>query len=271
MDLVTTTFAERPDLVAAAEDLIGGGWPAFMSADPVEVACWHLLELLAPAFQVMVVDRERDVPVAVGNSVPFEWDAHDASLPEDGWDGALAAGVRTAGAGTPTAAACALAITVDPSVRGRGLSRIALRALRGAAAVQGCRDLVGPLRPTGKAAHPHMPMADYVAWEDAPGRSHDPWLRVHRSIGATVAGICPRSMTIPGSISDWEAWTGMRFPTSGAHVVPHALVPVDIDVDAGTGRYVEPNVWVRHRLGDEDRAWVAQPRPRARGAVALPA
>ena len=270
MDLVTTTYAERPDLVDAAEDLIGGGWPAFMSADPVEVACWPLLALHAPELQVMVVDRGRDVPVAVGNSVPFDWDADDCSLPDDGWDGALAAGVRVAAAGTSTDAACALAITVDPSARGLGLSRIALRALRGAAAVQGCRDLVGPLRPTGKAAHPHMPMAAYVAWEDAPGRSHDPWLRVHRSIGATVAGVCPRSMTIPGSIVDWEAWTGLRFTVSGAHVVPHALVPVDIDVDAGTGRYVEPNVWVRHRLGAEERAWVPHRGARAGGGVAVP-
>jgi hypothetical protein len=35
--------------------------------------------------------------------------------------------------------------------------------------------------------------------------------------------------------------------------VPDALVPVDIDVERGTGRYVEPNVWVRHRLSREDR------------------
>jgi GNAT superfamily N-acetyltransferase len=209
---------------------------------------------------VIVLDLDRGVPVAVGNSVPFAWDGHDASLPEEGWDAALRAGVVTAAAGGMTAAACALSITVDPSVRGHGVSRTALRALRGAAAARGCVDLVGPLRPTGKCDHPHMPMASYVAWEDAPGRSHDPWLRVHRSIGATVAGICPRSMTIPGTLTEWEAWTGRRFDASGPHVVPHALVPVDIDVEAGTGRYVEPNVWVRHRLGAEDRAWVPHER-----------
>jgi GNAT superfamily N-acetyltransferase len=201
----------------------------------------------------MVVDRQRDVPLAVGNSIPFEWDGIDASLPDDGWDAALTAGVVTAAARTATAAACALAITVDPAVRGLGLSRMALRSLRGAAAERGCADLVGPLRPTGKSHHPLMPMADYIAWEDEPGRSHDPWLRVHRSIGATVARICARSMTVPGTLAEWEAWTGMRFTATGPHVVPDALVPVDIDVERGTGRYVEPNVWVRHRLSREDR------------------
>lgn len=252
MELATTTYARRPDLVDAAEELIGAGWPAFMSADPVEVEHWHHLADLVPELQIMVVDQERDLPVAVGNSVPFEWDGLDASLPDDGWDAALTAGIRTAAAGTTTAAACALAITVDPAVRGQVLSRRALRSLRGAAAERGCDDLVGPLRPTGKADHPHMAMADYLAWEDAPGRSHDPWLRVHREIGATVARICPRSMTVPGTLGEWEAWTGMRFSRTGPHVVPHALVPVEIDVERGTGHYVEPNVWVRHRLSADD-------------------
>lgn len=258
MELLTTTYERRPDLVDAAEDLIGGGWPAFMSADPVEIENWHHLATAAPDLQVMVVDRDRNEPVAVGNSVPFEWDGDDRSLPDGGWDTALAAGVRTARAGIVTAAACALSITVDPSVRGHGLSRIALKALRGAVATRGCDDLVGPLRPTGKCDHPLMPMAAYVAWEDAPGRSHDPWLRVHRSIGAEVAGICSQSMTVPGTLADWEGWTGLRFTHSGSYLVPHALVPVDIDLERGTGRYVEPNVWVRHRLGAEDRAWAPQ-------------
>lgn len=253
MDVDTTTYARRPDLVEAAEDLIGAGWPAFMSADPVEVELWHHLATLAPELQIIVVDRERDLPVAVGNSVPFEWDGDEGSLPEEGWDAALTAGVRTAAAGTATKAACALAITVDPAARGQGLSRTALKALRRAAAAQGCDDLVGPLRPTGKTDHPLMSMDEYVAWEDAPGRSHDPWLRVHRSIGATVAGVCPRSMTVPGTLEEWEAWTGLRFSRTGPHVVPDALVPVDIDLVGRTGRYVEPNVWVRHRLGAADR------------------
>jgi hypothetical protein len=40
----------------------------------------------------------------------------------------------------------------------------------------------------------------------------------------------------------------MRFPDSGPYVVPGALVPVEIDRDRDQGRYVEPNVWVRHRI-----------------------
>jgi hypothetical protein len=32
-------------------------------------------------------------------------------------------------------------------------------------------------------------------------------------------------------------------------VVPDALVPVEIDRERDLGRYVEPNVWLRHRCG----------------------
>ena len=40
----------------------------------------------------------------------------------------------------------------------------------------------------------------------------------------------------------------MEFPESGAYVVPGALVPVEIDREAYQGVYVEPNVWMQHRL-----------------------
>jgi len=50
-------------------------------------------------------------------------------------------------------------------------------------------------------------------------------------------------------VSDWENWTGMRFPESGDYVVPEALVPVRIDREVDTGLYVEPNVWMHHRIG----------------------
>ena len=55
-------------------------------------------------------------------------------------------------------------------------------------------------------------------------------------------------MTIPGSVGDWEEWTGRHFPVSGDYVVSGALQPVSIDRDADRGVYVEPNVWMHHRL-----------------------
>ena len=49
-------------------------------------------------------------------------------------------------------------------------------------------------------------------------------------------------------MADWESWTGMAFPETGDYVVAGALEVVSIDREADTGLYVEPNVWVLHRL-----------------------
>jgi hypothetical protein len=45
----------------------------------------------------------------------------------------------------------------------------------------------------------------------------------------------------------------MAFPETGPYVIPEALVPVEIDRERDLGRYVEPNVWVRHPLGEPPR------------------
>jgi hypothetical protein len=55
-------------------------------------------------------------------------------------------------------------------------------------------------------------------------------------------------MAISGTVSEWESWTGMRFPESGEYIVPDALVPVIVDVAADRCDYVEPNVWMVHTL-----------------------
>jgi len=40
----------------------------------------------------------------------------------------------------------------------------------------------------------------------------------------------------------------MRFPDTGDYVVPGALQPVRIDREADSGRYEDPNVWMKHGL-----------------------
>jgi hypothetical protein len=55
-------------------------------------------------------------------------------------------------------------------------------------------------------------------------------------------------MKITGTIAEWRKWTGMMFPESGEHIVPGALVPVQIDIESDIGTYIEPNVWLIHPL-----------------------
>ena len=81
------------------------------------------------------------------------------------------------------------------------------------------------------------------------GAPFDPWLRTHWRAGGELLGVCPASMEIAADVASWEAWTGLRFPESGPYVVPDALVPLEIDRERDLGRYVEPNVWLRHRCG----------------------
>jgi hypothetical protein len=243
MALRMVTLAEHPELERAQEPLIEAGWPRFTFGSASGLAHSDRLLREFPDYQVVLLDGDR--LLGAGQSIPFHWDQTVPGLP-DGWDAVLAQGMTDRDAGrTPTASA-ALGVTMAPEARGLGLSQLVLGALRDAAAGHGLADLVAPVRPSRKAAYPLIPMDRYLAWTTPDGRPFDPWLRVHVGLGGRVLGVCPRSMVVTGTVAEWEEWTGMPFPDRGAYVVPGALVPVD--VEDGQGRYVEPNVWVHHRL-----------------------
>jgi hypothetical protein len=85
-----------------------------------------------------------------------------------------------------------------------------------------------------------------VRWRREDGQLLDPWMRVHERLGARIGAPLPESLLITGSLADWEAWTGMAFPESGAYVFPEGLAMVSIDRGADRGVYWEPNVWMIH-------------------------
>ncbi len=78
----------------------------------------------------------------------------------------------------------------------------------------------------------------------------DPWIRTHVRVGAKILKVAPESMTIAAPIKAWQNWTGLTFLSSGPYVIKGGLVPLDVDLDQGTGTYREPNVWVQHVLRD---------------------
>lgn len=123
-----------------------------------------------------------------------------------------------------------------------------LRAMKDVAAGWGLSALIAPVRPTLKDRYPLTPMERYILWERDDGLPLDPWLRVHRRLGAEFLRVAPRSMEITGTVSEWEGWTGMRFPETGPYVVPGALCPVRMDLERDVGVYDEPNVWMRHQI-----------------------
>jgi hypothetical protein len=142
-----------------------------------------------------------------------------------------------------------LAAMVAPDHQRRGLSTAILQAMRSTAAASGLTALIAPVRPTLKHRYPLTPIERYVRWTRPDGFPFDPWLRVHWRLGAEFLRVAPQSMVITGTIHEWETWTGMCFPESGAYVVPEALQPVLIDLESNSGRYEDPNVWMRHATG----------------------
>jgi hypothetical protein len=236
------TYDERPELRRQAGHL-REAWPAFMTECPTSIERWHLLYDCFGSFQFWLVDADTDEVLAEGNSLPARLDPDD--LPDRGWEYVVEHATNQDEEPTLVSA---IQVLVDPKRQGGGLSSTMLAQMRRIAGAAGFHDLVAPVRPSLKCRYPIIPMERYAHWTTDDGLPFDPWLRAHARVGARIVRVCPDSMVIPGTIADWEAWTAMRFPESGAYVVPGALQPVEMDVGADSGVYVEPNVWMHHSI-----------------------
>ncbi|GAA3929323.1 hypothetical protein GCM10022244_42950 [Streptomyces gulbargensis] len=248
MDLRITTLAERPELEGpmwSMKDL----WPEFMLYDPVGWANMGRIARELPQYVLVATDAQGEV-VARGFSVPFRLDADGRrDLPDRGWDEVLTWAFSDLRHGREADTVSAIEITVDTSALGRGISHRMLAALRENAAGLGFKELVAPVRPNGKHREAGASIHEYAFRTRASdGLPHDPWLRVHVRAGGTIEAVAPASMTVSGSLGQWRAWTGLPFDADGPVEVPGALVPVHCDASRGYAVYVEPNVWVRHRL-----------------------
>ena len=194
--------------------------------------------------QILFIDPAGSV-VSVGHTIPFFWDGNPDDLPDRMAD-LMNRAVEDRRGGREPNALSALAAIVSPDHRRRGLSAEVLRAMRSLARENGLASFVAPVRPTLKAAYPLTPFWRYVRWERSDGSAFDPWLRVHRRLGAEPLKLMPESLAVVGTVAEWEAWTGIAFPESGRYVVPGALQPVVIDRERDLGRYEDPNIWMRH-------------------------
>ena len=196
-------------------------------------------------FQILLCDPA-DTLIALGHSIPFVWNGIAEDLPPT-IDEVMKRAMEAHRHGRATTALSALAALVTPGHQKQGLSLEILRAMRSLAAEHGMGSLVAPVRPTLKSLYPLTPIERYARWKRDDGSPFDPWLRVHWRLGAEQLRIAPKAATITGTVSEWEEWTGVRFPESGEYVVPGALQPVQIDRERNVGRYEDPNVWVQHQ------------------------
>lgn len=241
MDLITSST--EPELEKRAADAFRVRWPEFIFHDATSKEYLGRVGEYFPAFDVILCDE--GVPLAGAWAVPIRWDGTASDLP-GGYDGALVRSVEGHDDGTAPDTLCVMAAAVANGVTTRGLAGAVLAGLRGRAIEAGLSRVIVPVRPTLKHRYPLTPMARYSSWRRSDGLSIDPWIRTHERMGATRVGVAAESMTITGSVTEWETWTGMVFPESGVYVVPDALDLVRIDLDADRGTYIEENLWMRH-------------------------
>ena len=182
------------------------------------------------------------MPFAMGSDIGRD------QLPDDGWDGVIRWAWLDEIAGREPTHVSALEVTIRPDLQGTGLASEMLEAKRRNAMRLGFSDLVAPVRPNGKHLEPRTPMSEYAYRTRADGLPVDPWLRLHVRAGASISGVCPRAMTISGTLAEWRSWTDLAFDTSGDVEVPFALNPVHVSVEHDHAVYVEPGVWVHHHL-----------------------
>jgi GNAT superfamily N-acetyltransferase len=239
---------ERPDLAERAPEATADVWPEYNRHGDVLNRYWGSLDEVFPDFQFVAYDEEADEVLAQGHTIPLAWDGTVEGLPA-GIDGLVEEAFAVARDGGRANTLSAGAVEIPPRHQSRGLSRVLLAEMKRLAAAHGLGDLLAPLRPSWKERYPLTPIERYVRWTREDGLPFDPWLRVHRRMGAEVLRPEPESMRITGAVGEWEEWTGMAFPESGAYVFPHGLAPLEVDREADRGIYWEPNVWMRHSVG----------------------
>jgi GNAT superfamily N-acetyltransferase len=243
-ETVIVTTADRPDLDEQMQAALLDDWPLFVLNDRQAPEAMPLAWQLFPQFDIRLL--EDDAIAAGGWGVPISWGGDPAKLPA-GYDGALTAAIAGHKGGTVPDTLCVMAVAVRPDRQRGGLAGQVISTLRERAEQAGFARVVVPVRPTLKAAYPLTPMANFAKWDRGDGLHRDPWIRTHQRLGAWILGPAPESMVITGTIDQWEEWAGMAFPESGTYVVPGALEPITIDVEADLGTYLETNLWVQHK------------------------
>lgn len=230
-------------------DQLDGLWPTFMTKDPTSAFYYAYCEQFWPEFTLLAVDRATGEAVAKAHAVPisFEGDIADG-LPEGGWDWVIRSAAHDRLAGTTPTIVSALEIMVRPDIRGGGLSARMLTAMRDNAARLDFADLVAPVRPSGKYTQIEKPIDVYAYEVRADGLPVDPWIRVHVRAGGRIVNVAHFAMTMAGTLAQWRSWTGLPFDRTGPVQVAQALAPVHCDVDQDVAVYVEPAVWIHHRL-----------------------
>jgi hypothetical protein len=247
MAFTVIRYSERPALWEETADVSEEVWPEYNLHGDVLNPYWGRLFDEFADYQFALFDAEAQEVIAACHTVPCDWDGTTEGL-GDGIDAITIAAFDARAAGRRPTALCALAAEVRPRFQGGGLADRVLDVMSDIGRQAGLGHLIAPVRPSLKHRYPITPIEEYVAWTREDGEPFDPWIRIHVRRGGTIAKPIPRSMSITGTVAEWERWTGMRFPGDGAYTFPNGLAPLEIVHDRDRGSYWEPNVWIVHAL-----------------------
>jgi GNAT superfamily N-acetyltransferase len=231
-----------------AGEIAVASWPEFMLQDPVAEEHWHELFDRFEEYQFALLDIATNRMAAMGNSVPFHWDHPIEDLPEGGWDWVFVKAIEDHKAGIEPNIQSAIQVAIHPDYQSQGLSTKMVQKMQTIGQSKNFQNLVAPVRPNQKSQYPLISIGDYITWQNDEGLPFDAWLRVHARLGAKIIKPCHEAMVITGLCSDWESWTGLKFPQSGTYFIPGALNPMEMDVGKDEGVYIEPNVWMQHSI-----------------------
>jgi hypothetical protein len=242
------TPKDLDDYHEQAGEITDASWPEFMLHDHIANENWHELFDRFLDYQFALLDTETNRMAAMGNSLPFCWDLDVSALPEGGWDWVFLKAIEDHKGGVTPNIQSAIQIAIHPDYQSQRLSSRMVWAMRGITKSKGFKYLVAPVRPNQKSNYPLTSIDDYIKWTNDDELPFDAWLRVHARAGAQIVKPCHEAMTIRGTRSEWEQWTGLRFPQSGEYYISAALKPMDMDIEKDEGIYVEPNVWMVHQI-----------------------
>ena len=223
-------------------------WPEFMLHDAVADKYWGQLFERFSDYQFGLVDSSTGGAIAMGNSIPLQWNNDFNDLPERGWDWAFEQAVIDDRNGVSPNILCALQIAIHPKYQGKRLSLNLIQTMKSIGISMGFNNLIAPVRPNQKSLYPLINIDSYLTWKTDEGLPFDSWIRVHSKAGAKVIKVCHQSMQIRGTCEEWESWTGLTFQESNQYVISGALNPVEINLESDQGIYIEPNVWVVHNI-----------------------